>query len=191
MTTIIDVLKQEHRNIETLLLILEQELHIFMRGERPDFDILRSFVTYFLDYPDQCHHPKEDLIFSMLRKRNASMTKNIDEVMSEHENEASRLQRFANVVDSIEVEHEIQRKTFEDAVRDFTTYQRAHITKEEHILFPACLTSLQSEDWKAVESRMCSRSDPLFSGGKDQEFGQLHNRILQWAAENEAARGKA
>ena len=87
MTTIIDVLKEEHRNIETLLLILEQELHVFMKGERPDFDILRSFITYFLDYPDQCHHPKEDLIFSILRKRNASMSKSIDEVMSEHENE--------------------------------------------------------------------------------------------------------
>ena len=33
---IIDLLRQEHRNIEKLLLVLEQELSVFDRGERPD-----------------------------------------------------------------------------------------------------------------------------------------------------------
>ena len=33
---VIDILRQEHRNIETLLLVLERELGVFARGERPD-----------------------------------------------------------------------------------------------------------------------------------------------------------
>ena len=37
---IIDFLRQEHRNIEKLLLVLEQELSLFARGERPDYEVI-------------------------------------------------------------------------------------------------------------------------------------------------------
>jgi hemerythrin-like domain-containing protein len=35
MVEIIEILRQEHRNIEKLLLVMEQELTVFDRGERP------------------------------------------------------------------------------------------------------------------------------------------------------------
>ena len=34
MVEIIDILQQEHRNLEKLLQVMEQELEIFDRGER-------------------------------------------------------------------------------------------------------------------------------------------------------------
>ena len=37
MTEFIEVLQQEHRNIESLLRVLERELSVFDRGERPDY----------------------------------------------------------------------------------------------------------------------------------------------------------
>jgi hypothetical protein len=37
MTEFIEVLRQEHRNIESLLRVLERELSVFDRGERPDY----------------------------------------------------------------------------------------------------------------------------------------------------------
>jgi hemerythrin-like domain-containing protein len=36
MTYVVEVLRQEHRNIEKLLRVLEQELSVFDRGSRPD-----------------------------------------------------------------------------------------------------------------------------------------------------------
>lgn len=188
MPLIIDILQEDHRNIETLLLVLESEMAVFARGERPDYELLRAVISYFLDYPDQCHHPKEDFIFNALRLRNPSMGHAIDEMNEEHKTEASRLHRFERVVGSIEIEHEVSRKTFEDVLHDFITYQRAHITKEEHTLFPACLTSLLPEDWETIDAHVCDKTDPIFNGVKDEEFGLLRQRILQWAQENEMAR---
>ena len=37
MVEIIEVLRQEHRNIEKLLLVMEQELSFFDRGERANY----------------------------------------------------------------------------------------------------------------------------------------------------------
>ena len=38
MVEIIDTLQQEHRNLEKLLQVMEQELEIFDRGERPNYE---------------------------------------------------------------------------------------------------------------------------------------------------------
>ena len=69
MTRIIESLREEHRNIEELLLVLEQELGVFDRNERPDYEIIKAVIGYFQDYPDCCHHPKEDMIFEKLKVR--------------------------------------------------------------------------------------------------------------------------
>jgi len=68
---IIDSLRQEHRNIEKLLLVLERELSVFDRGERPDYQVIHAFIAYFLVYPHSYHHPQEDMIFEKLRTRMA------------------------------------------------------------------------------------------------------------------------
>ena len=71
MTYVIEVLRQEHRNIEKLLRVLERELSVFDRGERPDYEVVLAVIDYFTDYPDTCHHPKEDMIVAKLKARDA------------------------------------------------------------------------------------------------------------------------
>jgi hemerythrin-like domain-containing protein len=56
MATIIDVLRREHRNIENLLVILERELSVFDRGERPSYEVIQAVISYFEVYPDTYHH---------------------------------------------------------------------------------------------------------------------------------------
>ena len=63
MTYVVEVLRQEHRNIEKLLRVLERELSVFDRGERPNYEVVVGIIDYFKDYPDSCRHPKEDMIF--------------------------------------------------------------------------------------------------------------------------------
>ena len=58
MTEIIEILCREHRNMEKVLRVLERELGVFHRGDRPDYDVLLGIIDYFKDYPDSCHHPK-------------------------------------------------------------------------------------------------------------------------------------
>jgi hemerythrin-like domain-containing protein len=41
---IIERLSQEHRNIEKLLAILERELEVFDRGDRPDYKVIRAVI---------------------------------------------------------------------------------------------------------------------------------------------------
>src|SRR5260370_24684371 len=95
MTKIIDILREEHRNIEKLLLVLERELLVFNRGERPDYHVVRSVIEYFQDYPDRCHHPKEDMVFEKLKARDPIAAASVGDLEAEHGKGSKRLWRGA------------------------------------------------------------------------------------------------
>jgi hemerythrin-like domain-containing protein len=188
MTKIIELLREEHRNIEKLLVVVEQELDVFDRGERPDYEILRTIIDYFEEFPERCHHPKEELIFAMLKARDPAAAKSVGDLEADHRQESLRLQRFAQTVASILVDHVIRRPTFHAVVRDFVDGERAHMQQEERSFFPAAIKALRPKDWAQIDVKLGDSKDPLFNGVINQKFRSLQERILTWAQENEETR---
>lgn len=191
MSNIIQILLEEHRNIDRLLLVLEHELEIFDRSEEPDYEILQAVIQYFQDYPEHCHHPKEDLVYEKLKLRDQAAAERIGDVEAEHHSESLRLRRLVEAVEEILSGREVLRRTFHDAVSDFIKYQRAHMDKEERLLFPAAVQRLKPEDWEAIDARLSDRKDPLFNGAVETKFQALQRTILRWERETESGRVKA
>jgi len=188
MPKIIDILLEEHQNIEKLLLVLEHELEIFDRSGRPDYEILQTIIQYFQDYPENCHHPKEELIFEKLKLRDPAAARRFGDVEAEHAAETRRLRSFARAVEYILADQEFLRETFHLAVHDFIEHQREHLKKEERLLFPAALKALRREDWAEIDARLDDRKDPLFDSVVEEKFHNLQKTILRWEQETEETR---
>jgi len=188
MPKIINLLLEEHRNIEKLLLVVEHELEIFDSGGRPDYEILQTIIQYFQDYPESCHHPKEEMIFEKLKARDSASAKRFGDVEAEHEVETRRLQSFARAVDSVLADQEFLRESFHLAVHDFIAHQREHLRKEELLLFPAAAKALRPEDWAEIDARLDDRKDPLFDSVVAEKFHNLQRTILRWEQETEESR---
>ena len=180
MTKIIEILREEHRNIEELLLVLEQELNVFDRNEQPDYEILQAVISYFQDYPDCCHHPKEDMIFEKLKARDPVAAGSVGDLEAEHQNEGKRLQRVAQMIRSILTHHEVLRPTFDDIMRDFIEHERKHMEMEERVLFPAAVNALQPEDWAGIDAIWSEKKDTMFNVAIEEKCQSLRERILQW-----------
>ena len=77
MVEIIDILQQEHRNLEKLLQVMEQEWKSSIEANGRTTRLLGAVIDFFKNYPDSCHHPKEDIIYEKFKaanpKRAASM----------------------------------------------------------------------------------------------------------------------
>ena len=116
---IIERLSQEHRNIETLLAVLERELQIFDRGDRPDYEVIRAIISYFEVYPEAYHHPQEDLVFAKLKIRDPAAAAKIGNLALEHQKGAERLRRVAQAVDNVLADREILRQNVDNIVREF------------------------------------------------------------------------
>jgi len=183
MTKIIEILREEHRNIEELLLVLEQELNVFDRNEQPDYEILQAVINYFQDYPDCCHHPKEDMIFAKLKARDPIAAEAVGDLEAEHQNEGKRLQRVAQMIRSILTHHEVLRPTFDDIMRDFIEHERKHMEMEERVLFPAAVNALQPEDWAGIDAIWSEKKDTMFNVAIEEKCQSLRERILQWERE--------
>ncbi len=188
MTYVVEVLRQEHRNIEKLLRVLEQELSMFDRGNRPDYEVVLGVIDYFKDYPDSCHHPKEDMIFGKLKSRDPFAAANIGDLETEHQEGASRLRRVAQAVERVLSDQDLLRQTVDEIVHDFISHERQHMEMEERIFFPAAINALRPEDWADIALKLADRHDPLYQPGLEERFNMLRRKILEIEAEAEAER---
>ncbi len=185
MARLIEILREEHRNIEKLLYVLEQELGVFDRQERPDFETLRAVIDYFEEYPARCHHPKEDMMVDLLKARDPAAAAEFDDIEADHREEANRLLKLARTIENVRTGSDLPRESVDDVVREFIAHERRHIELEERHLFPAALKALLPSDWASIDARMGDARDPLFDATVERKFRSLAEKILQWERENE------
>ncbi len=185
MVEAIRILRREHGNIAKLLDVLERQLEIFDAREMPDYDIVRATVEYFLAFPEQCHHPKEDVVFRKLKARNPAAADAVGNLEAEHERLSGLTRHFAEAVDSLLGDAEMPREAFDHAVRDFIEQERDHMAMEEQKFFPVALETLSEEDWAEIDAQMVDREDPLFGAEVEQRFETLRESILRWEREDQ------
>jgi hemerythrin-like domain-containing protein len=136
---IIERLSQEHRNIEKLLAILERELEVFDRGDRPDYEVIGAIISYFDLYPEVYHHPQEDVVFAKLKIRDPAAAAKVGDLAGEHQKGAERLRRVAHAVQNVLADREVLRQNFDTIVRDFIAHEKRHMMMEDRDFFPAAL----------------------------------------------------
>lgn len=185
---IIERLSQEHRNIEKLLAILERELEVFDRGDRPDYEVIRAVISYFEVYPEVYHHPQEDLVFAKLRTRDPTAAAKVGDLAREHQKGVERLRRVAHAIDIVLADGEVLRQSVDVIVRDFIARERHHIMMEDRDFFPAALKALKPHDWTEIGRAVTGRQDPLFSDATEEQFDALRAHILKLELEAEAER---
>ncbi len=185
---VIGVLRQEHRNIEKLLLVLERELSVFARGERPDYEVIHAVIAYFQVYPDTYHHPLEDLVFNKLKVRDPAAATRIGDLAADHRRGSERLRRVAQAVEKVLADQDLLRQTVNDIIRDFIEHERHHMAMEEQDFFPAAVKALQPQDWAEIASRSASQPNPLFNEVTEERFEIVRAHILQLEREAEVER---
>jgi hemerythrin-like domain-containing protein len=179
MIEIIEILRQEHRNIEKLLRVMEQELTVFDRGERPDYDVFEAIIEYFKKYPDTCHHPKEDIIYEKFRTRDPGRAASVADLQAEHREGAVRLRRVAQALDGVLNDQDILRASVNRIVRDFIDNERKHIALEEEVVFPTIVDTLLPSDWAEVALTIADRYGPPSPTDFEEQFSSVRREILE------------
>ena len=179
MVEIIEILRQEHRNIEKLLQVMEQELTVFNRGGRPDYEVFGAIVEFFKNYPDSCHHPKEDIIYEKFRTRDPGRAASVADLEAEHREGAVRLRRVARAIENVLNDQELLRESVDRIVRDFIDSERKHIALEEEVVFPAIVDTLQPGDWADIALTLADRYGPPSEADFEEQFSTLRRDILE------------
>ena len=136
MSAMIEILRKEHKNVTRLLAALEHQIDLFAEDQAPDYDVIRGVAEYFLDYPDRCHHPKEDAIFRRLLESHPADAAVIGDLESEHQAVHARAEQFHATIASLLNDTDIARSVVVDAASGFIAAERRHMQMEEERFFP-------------------------------------------------------
>jgi len=184
MAYAVDILRKEHSNMQRLLALLEHQIKLVEQAEQPDYELIKSIADYFGDFPDSCHHPKEDLIYDKLRERNPQAAQAMGDLEHEHGAVATRLTELSHAIDNVLLDIEVSRGQLVEVGRRFIEDERKHMMMEERYFFPVALDSLDDEDWSEIDSRLNKRADPLFDSIVEEKFRTLRQELLEWGDES-------
>lgn len=175
-------LNNEHRYIASLLEALAEQTDNLLPGGSPDYGMMHDIVHYMASYPDQYHHPREDLVFGRLLERDADARDPVEQLLEGHR-EISR--RSLGLLD------ELSRVTNGDLPADrqkikylcdrYIGYYWDHIYIEEGKVFPRATAKLRQDDWFAVNAEARYVDDPLFGARVRKEYQRLSGYLSQRA----------
>ncbi len=180
MPKILDDLHQDHQNFARLWDLLGRELKIFKDSGQPDYGLVETILDYSVNYPELCHHPKEDLIYEKLAARDPAAAKAVGDLKKEHETLASLTWRFSTAVGNVLEDEQLPRDWFMNIANDFLIFSRNHMQMEEVLFFPATRKCLTAKDWAELEVSVENVNDPLFGEDKQEKYKSLFQDIMDW-----------
>jgi hemerythrin-like domain-containing protein len=189
MPELLEELRQEHRSMHDVLCCLDRQIGKLAKDEQPDYDVIRAALEYFAGFPDQCHHPKEDLILTRLGERDPVSAWIVGDLQRDHARLAESLKIFAASILAVLLEAELPRDDVTRWARAFIDEQQRHMAMEQANFFPAAARALSAEDWTELAAAAPRGADPLRGQPAEAKYDALRRMIMAWDAEDQSAAG--
>ena len=167
----------EHMRFVSLLDFIEQQMSAFHEGKDPDYQLIYDVVFYLHHYADHYHHPREDVAFARLVKRDPGLRLPINRLLQEHRVLETAGETLLKYVDDILEDRVIQRATVEAAAATYLVYYRHHLAVEESEVLPRASRTLKPDDWAAVAAAVPVAPDPLFGDDVGERYRELRKRM--------------
>ena len=178
MADIIQTLQRDHSHMARLLKVLENELDVATGSDLPNFQRMQLVMKYMTHYPDEVHHPREDVLFARLLGKAPVVGAAISTLCAEHRVLAVKGRAFCAVLNAAATEHVIQREAFELLGREYVVTLYRHMHFEETEVFPVARDRLRSEDWSAIKLGVDEQRDPIFGDSVESEYSDLYAYIF-------------
>ena len=180
MPTAIEVIKAEHRALNSVLFAL----HVISRkalraGGKPYFLWLRTLIEYVDRFSERLHHPKEELyLFRVLERRTPELGRSIARLRREHAADAGHSIRMREALANWERGDPKAGPLFVHVASDFARFNWRHMRREEREILPAAEAVFTDADWRQIDQAFAANRDPLASSETRQEC-EAALRLLQ------------
>ena len=184
MTHAIEVLRQEHIGMGRLLRLMEKLWREISGGQSPDYPLLNEISDYLRGYPDQCHHPKEDLIYRKLGERDPDLQELGGDLEYEHARLTKLTNRFGELLTSAQDDEDVSLDALITTLGELVRMYRRHMALEEEHLFPMAIKKLRRADWDEINSAVFEQGDPLTDAASSR-YQQIRSEIAELAEEHD------
>jgi hemerythrin-like domain-containing protein len=174
---VLEQLKTDHENIATLLDILDDQVDCVRKMESVDYDLMRDIMHYMTTYPDNFHHPMEDLVMEKLIERDPSYRDAALSLVKEHNDLARKSKAFLDMLEKVIDGEIVLRKDIVARGAEYIEFLRVHMRREEQRFFPHAKDVLKEQDWKQISDTMEHRTDPVFGKIVEAQYKSIYEFI--------------
>lgn len=179
MPNIMMLLQVDHGNMAKLLDVIQQQVMNMTRGVPVNYSLLESAFTYLLGYPEQCHHPKEELVYRKLLSRCPDMAESLNDLVEEHEKLGTLTGNLSRAIRESLRDPRAANKGLARQLGEFLDFYRHHMIEEEQQFFPAALQLLSRDNFAEIDFTLFDQADPLFNREIDERFAELRDEIMR------------
>jgi hemerythrin-like domain-containing protein len=179
---ILNHLRNEHLNINSLLRILERQLESIRIGDRPDYFLMHDIARYLTYFSDHYHHPFEDMIYTRLADKHQKFLTIVSEIGRQHHQIALKGTELRELIGGIIKGSIISRETIFGDGSGYINIYRSHMQTEEEELFGPLSANLTPGDWEDLISTFQWRPDPINADDVSREYQNLKEYITSEGA---------
>lgn len=170
------IIQQEHQRLGA---VIRAMLH-FVRGigdggNPPPFKVFRAMLLYIADFPEKMHHPKEDGLFVLLRKRTGTVDDTIAELEGQHAQGEALVRDLEHQLTRYELQGGAAADAFFKSVEDYAAFYFGHMRTEEEIILPAIDKFLTAQDWNEADRAFAANEVSADKEGFEQLFSMIAN----------------
>jgi len=175
----IEVLMSEHRLIEQVLGSLEAFAAAVEGGLAPERAVLGEYGAYFREFADACHHGKEeDILFQRMIERGFPReTGPVAVMLYEHRVGRGHVSALRQVGGGAGPLTAMETQVVLENASAFVPLLRAHIVKEDRILYPMALRLLTGPELETMDTEFEAFEARMRADGSYDSLHALADRL--------------
>jgi hemerythrin-like domain-containing protein len=187
MPDAIMILQLEHRKIGKVLGLIQQQVKNQHPRTPVNNRLLQIAFEYLSGYPDQCHHPKEDVLYRKLVGRFPDLMQSINHLVEEHETLGKLTRDLCQVMSDSHHDLSPMDEGLAGRLRAFVDSYHHHMVMEEEQFFPLALNRLSRNDFAEIDFTLFDQPDPLFNKAAEEKFVRLSDEIARLGVAEKAS----
>jgi hemerythrin-like domain-containing protein len=174
-----EILKHEHEIILKVLTAAETAAESIERSGELDAEKLSQMLEFFRGFADRCHHGKEEkhLFPALLQRGGAAAQAPVSVMLGEHDQGRSHIKAIAEALPGAAEGEAQAAQAVTRNLRDYVGLLRAHIEKENNILFRIAEEILSASDQESLSEAFARVEAEEMGEGTHEKYHQLAHRL--------------
>ncbi|MBM4465666.1 MAG: hemerythrin [Chloroflexi bacterium] len=174
-----DILKHEHQIILLVLDAAEREVQQIQNTAEVRTEKLDKMLDFFRNFADRCHHAKEeDLLFVKMQERGIPTAGGpIAVMLHEHDEGRRRVKAVAEALPQAASGDASAIASVTSNLSAYVQLLRAHIGKEDNILYPMADRVFTPQDQQALAAEFDRVEAEEMGAGVHERYHQLAHEL--------------
>lgn len=178
MNPVISALHNDHYNFSRVIDALYVQVSCIQHQQTPDYSLMLDILDYIRSYPDEVHHPREDVIYAAALRYEGEHRSVIGSLIEEHQELKRLTEEVHAATTGVFNDETVDRDEYVETVCRFVERQRDHMNVEEGEVFPVLMQLLTEDDWGGGDDVIPLRPDPLFGREVLERYQSLYDHIV-------------